>query len=852
MESVSVKSLDTFGDMLKTTEGLNLEIIQGEVFMVYPGLGVYLVLPKHGDATASLVVCCSMQGSIGRSGVQGGDTYEAGDDILVARQRDVASISLNGKVLSDVGYILCAAPPDFMATAQGHPGANIHGETLDYFSQTVTEAFANTKQLANTMRDISYGMPNDVFAGDFVKYGPLFTFFSVCATKTTIGASPMAMVEAFAFHDKVRITARSFEERGTSVESGREPDANAMYYYKRLAFREREGFGAVGSVAPFMYDDAGDIEQADEAQLGVFRHTGIIGEMGDGEIDALLAPVEEDEIHTTDGKPPVGKVSVRKTYDGRHETRAVGGIDHVKSLFIPVPEQTKPLDADASDETSPEKPYDEENRSDLGDGGFAPFAATLEADEFDQDTEKFRNMRIPKRSEYFRVMSRDGLKEQYPELDVDTAPREMEALDKGDPFYDEPPHVDDIDPVTELTRRLYALESIIRQQPDGSIIISDGHGSEILMHRGRISISPAADLELRPGRDCIELVPRRKVINAGEELQLVSNEGKIRIKAETDIDVLAGNGGTGRVLVENRAVAGVEEDPGGVVIRSAADFRMLGANVYLGIIPPKTDAASTSMSGLSRDVGGSVIIDSRGGSIGLHGNRMYGRFDSGVSLSSGNALMSAASGIFTVIANATQFATGPFTIGRLEEGSVSQVVLDEHGVSEETIESAAFSYLKIAGSIAADGAVLSGILAAASVSASSGAFGNASLSSGMYSEGLEPPEVNVEPFSAEYLGIMSEAYGDSVPDDLTDEKILEPWFEYDKPEDVDQTKFLMYEMRWQAMLGAGGASIMWDPKAVKSSDDEDTYAYPGYGTDGDVLQDSKFAKKPMDEYIVNK
>jgi len=850
------KSAATVADLVESVEGLNLAIIQGEVLMVYPGLGVYLVLPKHGDATGELIVCCNVQGSIGRSGVQGGFIYEAGDDVLVAKHRGAYRMELGTRGLSQIGYILCAAPPNFMASAQGYPGANIHGESLDYFNQTVTNAFASTKQLMSTMRDLSYGSPNDVFGGDFVQYSPLHCFLTVCATKTSMGASPMALIEAFGFHDKVRITARNLEERGIAVEAGREPDEAEMLYYDRRAMSEREGMGAVGDSKPFTGED-GEYDLAEEDQLGVFRHTRIGGPTADGVVDALLAPVEEDEVHTVSGDAPVGKVSVRQTYDGRHETRAAGGIDHVKSVYIPVPEQTKPLDKDAANEFEPEKPYAETYKEEQEED-FYPFAATLENEEFDADTENFRNSRTKARPDYFRVMTREQLAEQYPDLEVEDAPRKLEAIDAEEPYYDEPPHIEEEDPVTEMKRRLYALESLIRQQDDGTVVISDGHGSEIRMYRGRITISAAADLELRPGRDCIELVPRRKVITAGEEVQLSSNEGKVRIKAETDLDMLAGNGGRGRVLVENRADSGVQEegeeepDPGGIVVRSKKDLRMVGADLYLGLAPPEQEPSDN---GLSNSPTGTLIIDSRGGSFGLQGQRLYGRFKSGISLSTNNALMGMTGSSFTVAANIAQFATGPFTIGSIEEGSIDQVILDELGVTQEELESrGSVSYLRVAGGIYANDATLQGSVRAGSATAKSGAFGNASLTSGLYFPDAEAPEVTVDPFSAQSLSDLSEAYGNSVPDDLTDAKLLQAWFKFDKPEDVEQKNFIMQEMRWQAMLGVGldDGATKWDPKPVKTNDDEDTYAYPGYGPDEEILLTGLLGKVAFSEYIVNK
>ncbi len=856
-------SVASLTDENKSIEGLNLEIIQGEVLMVYPGLGVYLVLPKHGDPAAGLLTCCSISGSLGRSGVRGADVYEAGDDVLVACHRVADTQDLSTGSTGEVGYIMCPAPPDFMSTAQGYPGANIHGESLDYFNQLVSDTFASTKQLISTVKDLSFGLPNDVFGGDFVKYGPLHTFLAVCATKTSIGASPMAILETFAFHDKLRITARSLQDRSIAVESGREPDESEMLYYERLAMTEREGMGAIGpDTIPFVETDPGLYEPADKdnGQIGVFRHTRLRGKSADGDIEAITAPQEEDIIHIPgDDTKPVGKVSVRQTYDGRHETRAAGGIDHIKTMYIPVPEQIKQHDKDTPNDFNPEEPYDEEFQTSDSDPPFSAFASTLENKEFDQDTEKFRNSRTNARSDYWQTLTREELAEKYPDLDIENAPKQMDALDSDKSFYDEPPMVKEVDPVTELERRLYALESIIRQQPDGSIVISDGHGSEISMHRGRITISPAADLELRPGRDCLELVPRRKVINAGEEVQIVANEGNVRIKAETDVDVLAGNGGQGRILVENRAESGTTgessdgEDPGGIVLRSETDLRVMGTDLYFGLLPPNnTNPEDANANGLERGRTGTIVIDSRGGDVGIHGNKLYARTEAGISFSSQNSLMAIAGGVYTVIANRSQMA-GPLILGTTEEGSIDQYILDEHGISLDVLEQQnANASLQVAGSIQAASLTLQGNIQAASILSASAAFGNASLTSGLFGGEIEPPQFDIDPFSVESLSNFAEGYSRRVESaDITDANLLKSWFQFDRSEDVDQKDFIMYEMRWQAMMGVAGSGNAWSPKTVQTVDGGDSYAYPGYSEDDTVLVSAELGKRPMKDYIVN-
>jgi hypothetical protein len=866
------KSVAARTDENKSVEGLNLEVILGQVLMVYPGLGVYLVLPKHGDATGQLITCCNISGCLGRTGVRGADVYEAGDDVLVACHRVADTQDLYTSSLSDVGYIMCAAPPDFMSSAQGYASANIHGYSLDYFNQLVSDAFATTKEIVNTVKDLSFGLPNDVFAGDHVKYGPLHTFLAVCATKTSIGSSPMAILETFAFHDKVRRTARSFQDRSTSVESGREPDEAEMLYYERLAMTELEGMGKIGtdfnspdSRPPFtqigdsLYTPTGKLIQ-DASQLGIFRHSRLRGKSGDGDLDAITTPFEENDLHYSgEGTKPIGKVSVRRTYDGRHETRAAGGIDHIKTAYIPVPEQIKQHDKDTPNEFNPEDPYDETFQTSDSDPPFSAFSSTLENQEFDQDTEKFRNSRAAARSDYWQTLTREELAEKYPDLDVENAPKQLEALDTTKPFYDEPPKIMEKDPVTELERRLYALESIIRQQPDGTIVISDGHGSEILMHRGRITISPSVDLELRPGRDCYELVPRRKVINANEEVQIVSNEGKVRVKADTDVDILAGNSGQGRILVENRGTAGSgsadAEDPGGILLRSQTDMRAIGSDIYLGLLPPdSTNPQDANVNGLQRERVGTVIIDSRGGDVGIHGNRLYARMADGVSMSAGNSLMAIAGGVYTVVANNTQFATGPFEIGVTQEGSINQFILDEHGVSIDILRAqGAQSSLQVAGPITVGSATVQGQVFSASMRSARGSFGNASLLSGMFGGEIPPPDVQIDPFSVQSISNFAQGYAELAEQaNVTDDNLLKQWFQFDRREDVDQQDFIMYEMRWQAMMGVAGAGTKWSQQPVQRSDGDDSYAYPGYSEDDSVLVSAELGKRPMKDYIVNR
>ena len=76
--------------------------------------------------------------------------------------------------------------------------------------------------------------------------------------------------------------------------------------------------------------------------------------------------------------------------------------------------------------------------------------------------------------------------------------------------YPPPESVELTDRVTGKVTRYYATSSFITQEPDGSICLCDGYGSEIRMSRGAIHISPALDLHLRPGRDLSAMAGRHQ------------------------------------------------------------------------------------------------------------------------------------------------------------------------------------------------------------------------------------------------------------------------------------------------------------------------------------------------------
>jgi len=127
--------------------------------------------------------------------------------------------------------------------------------------------------------------------------------------------------------------------------------------------------------------------------------------------------------------------------------------------------------------------------------------------------------------------------------------------------------------------RHYDSTSFITQEPDGSICLCDGYGSEIRMSRGNIYISPALDLYIRPGRDMSVMAGRHQSYNSQGSLTLNTSDSMFTRSAHR-MEFCAGTAkdtGNEGIVMESRNVSG------DVVLRSAHNLSMTGAaNVLLG------------------------------------------------------------------------------------------------------------------------------------------------------------------------------------------------------------------------------------------------------------------------------
>lgn len=104
---------------------------------------------------------------------------------------------------------------------------------------------------------------------------------------------------------------------------------------------------------------------------------------------------------------------------------------------------------------------------------------------------------------------------------------------------------------------VYENESSLCLMEDGTIVLSDGWGSEIRMHSGNIEFRCAGDIFMVPGRNLTTWAGHDVVLRAHDSVDLTAANGDLRTKADRNSHHLAGNSDCGGFLFESKAVCPV-------------------------------------------------------------------------------------------------------------------------------------------------------------------------------------------------------------------------------------------------------------------------------------------------------
>lgn len=136
----------------------------------------------------------------------------------------------------------------------------------------------------------------------------------------------------------------------------------------------------------------------------------------------------------------------------------------------------------------------------------------------------------------------------------------------------------------------FERESFIRFFDDGSVMLGSGCGVDLIMAGGRARINAPKGLDLCPGSEIVMLA-EQIVMRAKGSIDISSSDKDVRIKAEKNMQLLAGNGGKGGILLESKGRGnqqqfknkyGEDVVSNGVIVRaSQSTASLFGKDIYL-------------------------------------------------------------------------------------------------------------------------------------------------------------------------------------------------------------------------------------------------------------------------------
>lgn len=136
----------------------------------------------------------------------------------------------------------------------------------------------------------------------------------------------------------------------------------------------------------------------------------------------------------------------------------------------------------------------------------------------------------------------------------------------------------------------YQRESQIAGLEDGSLLFEDGGGARIALVNGKIRIDAPGGIEIVSGKQIVCL-SWDMILRAKNSVDISAAQKDVRIKAERNMQVLAGNSGEGGILLESKATEpnheyqglyGEDVSSSGIILRAASsEVAALANEIYL-------------------------------------------------------------------------------------------------------------------------------------------------------------------------------------------------------------------------------------------------------------------------------
>lgn len=533
--------------------------------------------------------------------------------------RDITQFNIHDHVLcyfppnSDYGYILGAAPHQIYDGRLVLPDSLVM-RSLAGFIQDQMHYTAYQKE-DNDLPNFSCGRPADALPGDWGKINDLGLAIWLGRFVAQLRASDAAKIEAFWGDDLLRMVAYNYQRflagsELTAVDDQGEFDEveywtpfmwEALGAYEPNTAALEEYAGQEGALK--QDNEKSRFEPKEAEQVIVPRVVAMRGYIGDLEHTRVVLPPPgaSGVAKRDDDKDFRGVASIHTGLDGSLHLRSAREIVIEKSLIMPVPRRLRDPDAPDGDT---DKNYKAANV--YGDG------ETQEQKPFEWDDDP--NSRAMTLWEYhaylfgkYGLQTIDAHKKDWAtpeEAELHPDEGEPNEIDKdlftglGFDFTAKLPKYAavGVDQRDGHIVRYYRSRAGLYILDDGSVIIEDGYGSQIIMSGGNIQYSCQGDIISRPGRSSITWAPRDIINRAGWCAELSAAKKDVRIKAEKNLHMLSNNESSSSVLIECRAKQGINKsdwsgnigediEASGIIIKSDEGAIALWTKELFGGVP---------------------------------------------------------------------------------------------------------------------------------------------------------------------------------------------------------------------------------------------------------------------------
>ncbi len=465
-------------------------------------------------------------------------------------------------------------------------GTNAFTDAVDSFIQT---------QAGDSIESFAAGQPLDAIPGhDMGVMQDLGTGYGVGLLEAWLRASDIAGIWCYYQDNLVRLATYNFDhwhaggERWIRNDQGEVNDVDSLTPYPWEALGVWEPGAQV-----YRKEKDGGVYKRDATlpyvplkpdQTGIFRHRISRGYAADLYRHEVILPKLEDDSQARGEQAALsdeerhnfsGLLAVTEHSDGLFSVRSAKGLVFEKYLFIPVARQTAvPEQNTESGDSAPAnyapsgyegpnirwhrrnivKLPEEEDRPDTWIGQLFDIHAYV----FNWWSQKRtlahqKDWALPEEGYFAHKEDNAQAKDWFGSVYIPDPKGFASPLVNN--YVLDAPGFFDIQVDHNTKSRYYCSRSVISQLPDGSIVIEDGYGSGLYFSQGNVRLTCAGDFLVQPGRSFVSIAGDDTVLRTGSSVDISAALGDVRLKAERNLHMLAGNGEIGGVLIEARSKA---------------------------------------------------------------------------------------------------------------------------------------------------------------------------------------------------------------------------------------------------------------------------------------------------------